>query len=77
MKFTKPDQLAYWASGGGITSKFGPLSMDTADRLYTFFACQAIKADEIKDREGARYCAQMAIQLFKAIEQANRWARAA
>lgn len=76
MRFTKPDKLTVWESGGDIMCRNGRMTRTDASAFYDFLAGQAALTHEAGDGAAAKYLAHIAIQVFTAISASDRWARA-
>jgi len=68
---------AYWSSGGAIVGRCGPLSDAYALHLFRFFANEASARRAQGERDAARCCLGLALDLASAIVAAADWARAA
>jgi len=77
MKLADLPAPAYWASGGGVMSRQGPLSAVRALELLRFFGREASARLVHGDRAGARFCARTAKQLALALSETDSWRRAA
>jgi hypothetical protein len=75
-----PDRMpgpAYWASGGEVRSRGGPLTPERAVEIAEFLERQAEGSRETGDSVAAGVCGRMALDLRRAIAAANDWRRAA
>jgi hypothetical protein len=74
-----PQQNAggYWASGGDILGRAGPLPPQNANRLFASYGREALQRDRCGDAAAARLCAALALQLARAIVAADDWRCAA
>lgn len=69
------DGLAYWASGGTVAGRRGPLELAHAADLLAFFNQQAEARQAAGDAAAASYCAELALELGRAIAKAMTWRR--
>jgi hypothetical protein len=65
--------LAYWASGGTVASRRGPLAAVRAAELLDFFNMQADACLAEGDAAGAQFCADLALELGCAVAAAVTW----
>ena len=75
-----PDRMpgpAYWASGGEVRGRGGPLTRDRAIEIAEFLERQAADGRETGDSGAADVCGRMALDLRRAIAAADDWRRAA
>ena len=75
-----PDRMpgpAYWASGGEVRGRGGPLTRDRAVEVAEFLDRQAEGSHRIVDLAAAGVCRGMALDLRRAIASADDWRRAA
>ena len=63
---------AYWASGGGVEGRSGPLALGEAMALLAFLGDFAESCGGFDD-SAAGYCADIAIELGRAIARAVSW----
>ncbi len=66
---------AYWACGGGVETRRGPLAVAEAIALLTFLAAEAEVRSRGGDAAAARFCAERAIELGRALARAVSWRR--
>jgi hypothetical protein len=69
--------LAYWASGGTVASRRGPLGPARAAELLGFFNLQADACVAEGDAGVARFCADLALELGCAVAAAVTWRKCA
>jgi hypothetical protein len=69
--------LAYWASGGSVAGRRGPIELSRAMALLDFFNGEAETSLAGGDAAAARCCADLAIELGCAIAKAASWRRCA
>jgi hypothetical protein len=67
--------LAYWASGGSVAGRRGPIALARAAELLAFFNQQAETSLAGGDTAAARLCADLALELGCAIAKAVSWRR--
>jgi hypothetical protein len=67
--------LAYWASGGSVAGRRGPLPLAGAVELLAFFNREAEVCVARGDAPAARFCAELALELGCAIARAAAWRR--
>jgi hypothetical protein len=75
-----PDRMpgpAYWASGGEVRGRGGPLTPARAVEIVRFLDQQAEDSDRFGDLTGAGVCRRVALDLRRAIAAAGDWRRAA
>ena len=75
-----PDRMtgaAYWASGGTVAGRRGPIELGRAAELLGFFNSEAEARLTAGDRAAARFCAELALELGCAIAKAALWRRCA
>jgi hypothetical protein len=68
--------LAYRAVGGEVVGRNGRSLPSPALALLGFYATEAQRARSRADEAAARYCAQMAVELLRAVVAADDWRRA-
>ena len=68
---------AYWASGGVIVGRCGPLTTVQASALLRFYRRQALACHDHGDHDAVICCLALAADLAVAIVNAADWARAA
>lgn len=77
----RPDRALAWHCGGAILTRIcarvEPLSPTAAQGLAGDLSRQALTLDTAGDEAAAKWCAGLALQLFGAVHEAERWARAA
>lgn len=69
------DGLAYWASGGTVAGRRGPVALAHAAELLAFFNAEAEARLVGGDAAAARFCAELAVELGRAIATAIAWRR--
>lgn len=69
--------LAYWASGGSVAGRRGPLALERAVELLAFFNSEAEACVSGGDAPAACFCAELALELGCAIARAAAWRRCA
>jgi hypothetical protein len=69
--------LAYWASGGSVAGRRGPMGLSRAMDLLDFFNREAEASLASGDAAAARYCADLALELGCAVAKAASWRRCA
>lgn len=75
---------SYWHVGGSILTRVlrpdGPTTevvpLRYARELFKFYSDEALMADAVGDKAGARYCAHTAIAVLKAVCDCERWQEA-
>ena len=67
--------LAYWASGGTVAGRRGPIALSRAAALLDFFNQEAEARLAGGDAVAAGFCAELAIELGCAIAKAATWRR--
>ena len=67
--------LAYWASGGSVAGRRGPIGLARAAELLGFFNRQAETSLAEGDAAAAHFCADLALELGCAIAKAASWRR--
>ena len=67
--------LAYWASGGAVAGRRGPIALGRAAGLLDFFNQAAEASLAGGDAAAARFCAELALELGCAIAKAASWRR--
>lgn len=67
--------LAYWASGGSVAGRRGPMPMARAVELLAFFNCEAEACLRLGDEPAAHFCADLALELGCALARAASWRR--
>lgn len=75
-----PDRMtgvAYWASGGTVASRRGPIALGRAAELLAFFNDEAEARLAAGDTAAAQFCAELALEIGCAIAKAARWRRCA
>lgn len=73
-----PDRMggpAYWASGGTVAGRRGPLPLRRAVALLDFFNEAADASLGGGDAAAARFCAELAMEVGCAIAKAASWRR--
>jgi hypothetical protein len=75
MSPARMDGLAYWASGGSVAGRQGPLPLARAVELLAFFNQEAEACVSRGDASAARFCAELALELGCAIARAAAWRR--
>jgi hypothetical protein len=68
---------AYWACGGEVRGRCGPLARTRAIEVARFFVDQAERGLETHDTAAARLGCRLATDLIRAIVAADNWRRAA
>ena len=66
---------AWWASGGSVEGRRGPIAAVDAARLLTFFVDEAEARARAGDELAGRYCAEQALELGRALAKAVSWRR--
>jgi len=69
--------LAYWASGGSVAGRRGPIALLRAAELLAFFNAEAETRLGSGDAPAASFCAELALELGQAIAKALTWRRCA
>jgi hypothetical protein len=69
--------LAYWASGGGIVGRCGPIGFERARTLLDFYEAAARERRGAGDSAATLCCLRLAVDLARAIISASAWRRAA
>jgi hypothetical protein len=69
--------LAYWASGGSVAGRRGPVTLSRAVELLGFFNDEAEALLGAGDAAAARCCADLALELGCAVAKAASWRRCA
>ena len=69
--------LAYWASGGSVAARRGPVTLSRALELLAFFNNEAEALLSAGDAAAARCCADLALELGCAVAKATSWRRCA
>ena len=67
--------LAYWASGGSVAGRRGPIELARAVELLAFFNEQAQARLAAGDAAAAGFCAELALELGCAIARVFSWRR--
>jgi hypothetical protein len=67
--------LAYWASGGSVAGRHGPIGLARAVELLGFFNRQAEASLADGDAAAAHLCADLALEIGCALARAARWRR--
>jgi hypothetical protein len=67
--------LAYWASGGSVAGRRGPMALARAVELLALFNRKAEACLARGDAPAARLCAELALELGCAIARAIAWRR--
>ena len=65
--------LAYWSSGGTVAGRRGPISSARALDLLAFFNREAETCLAEGDAKAAQFCAELALELGRAVARAVRW----
>jgi hypothetical protein len=68
---------AYWASGGSVVGRRGPIAFSRAKQLLEFFDAEARERRRAGDSAAALFCLRLAVDLAHAIIAASEWRRAA
>ena len=68
---------AYWPSAGSVMSHRGPLDLERAMALFLFHGALAATCRRDGETSGALYCAKRAVELGRALLEADDWRRAA
>ena len=66
-------RLAYWASGGSVAGRRGPISLARAAELLAFLNDAADSALAADDADAAGFCAELAVELGAAMAKALAW----
>jgi hypothetical protein len=69
--------LAYWACGGEVMGRCGPLARARAAEVAKFLVAQAERGREIGDMAAVYLCCHLALELADAVAAADDWRRAA
>ena len=75
-----PDRVggpSYWASGGTVAGRRGPMALPRAAELLDFLSNEAEMRQVAGDLAAARFCAEVAMELGQAIARAAIWRRCA
>ncbi len=72
---TRMGGLAYWASGGSVAGRRGPIALARAMELLAFFNREAEMRLAGGDGPAAHFCAELALELGCAIAKAVSWRR--
>lgn len=67
--------LAYWASGGTVAGRRGPITLPRAAALLDFLNAAAETSLTAGDHGAARFCAELALEVGCAIAKAVSWRR--
>jgi hypothetical protein len=67
--------LAYWASGGTVAGRRGPIALARAAALLDFFNRAAETSLADGDAAAARFCAELALEVGCALAKAASWRR--
>jgi hypothetical protein len=67
--------LAWWASGGSVEGRRGPIAAPDAAQLLTFLAREAESLAMAGDGAAALHCAEQALELGRALAKAISWRR--
>ena len=67
--------LAYWSSGGTVAGRRGPIELAHAVALLAFFNQTAETSLASGDTAAAWFCAELALELGRAIAKAVSWRR--
>jgi hypothetical protein len=73
-----PDRMAgvaYWASGGTVAGRRGPIALGRAAELLAFFNSEAERHLSAGETAAARFCAELALEIGCAIVKAALWRR--
>jgi len=73
-----PDRMAgvaYWASGGTVVGRRGPIALGRAAELLAFFNSEAESCLAAGEMGAARFCAELALEIGCAIAKAALWRR--
>ena len=73
-----PDRMAgaaYWASGGSVAGRRGPIALERAAELLAFFNSEAESRLAVGDTAAARFCAELALEVGCALAKAALWRR--
>ena len=66
---------AFWASGGGVEGRCGPLGLGEAVALLAFLSAEGERLDRGGEPAAARFFAELALELGPAIATAAAWRR--
>ena len=66
---------AYWSSGGTVAGRRGPITLARAAELLAFFNETADARLADGDAVTARFCADLALEVGRAIAKAMIWRR--
>jgi hypothetical protein len=66
---------AFWASGGTVESRRGPIASADAAALLAFLVSEAEVRSRCGDAAAARHCAEQALELGPALARAISWRR--
>jgi hypothetical protein len=66
---------AYWASGGSVEGRRGPIAAADAAALLAFLSSEAEARAGAGHGAAARYCAEQALELGRALAKAVIWRR--
>jgi hypothetical protein len=66
---------AYWASGGGVEGRCGPVRLREALALLAFLSAEGERLDRKGESTAARFCAELVLELGPAIATAAAWRR--
>jgi hypothetical protein len=77
MNAERAGRPTYWASGGTVMNRRGPLPFAKALALFQCLGCEAWQCRRRDDAAGAGYCAATALELAQAIVAADDWRCAA
>jgi hypothetical protein len=75
MSPTRMGGLAYWASGGAVVGRRGPIALARAAALLAFFNREAGTLLAQGDAPAASFCADVAMELGCALARAANWRR--
>jgi hypothetical protein len=67
--------LAYWASGGSVAGRRGPIALSRAVELLAYFNEEAEALLGDGDAAAAHLCADLALELGCALAKAASWRR--
>jgi hypothetical protein len=68
---------AYWASGGAIVGRCGPIELERARALLDFYDEAAREQRSAGDSAATLCCLRLAVDLARAVIAASAWRRAA
>ena len=77
MRLTRPRPAAFWHSGGALMAAGGPMTPARGLELFYFHSREGLKCIAAGDGAGARYCAELAVELALALCAADDWRCAA